>query len=105
MRALPLIVALAIPLASVASPAPGGGEEAVEAEQKTVEEEIQELEAKRAALVSERDAARMRANTYVLPKDRLEAIEKQEEIDEIDRELEALRSKEAPGRKGEPSPR
>lgn len=57
----------------------------------TVEEQIQELEKKRARLVEERDAARMRANVYVLPQDKLEAQAKQEEIDEVDRQLRALR--------------
>lgn len=54
-------------------------------------ERIAELEAKRERLVEERDAARMRANVYVLPQDKLEAAQKQEEIDAVDDELRSLR--------------
>lgn len=41
-------------------------------------------------LEQERDAALVRANTYVLPKDKLEAQAKQQEIDAARKELEAL---------------
>lgn len=64
-----------------------------------IEERIQELEAKRARLLEERDAARVRANTYVLPKDKLEVVEKSEAIEEVDEELRALeKEKERQGR-------
>lgn len=52
-----------------------------------------ELRAKIARLEGERDAARVRANTYVLPKDKLEVLAKQQEIDEARRELESLGKK------------
>ncbi len=74
--------------------------EALASEELSIEEKIEALEAKRARLVEERDAARMRANVYVLPKDKLEVLAKEAEIEEIDQELEALRKEEepAPGR-------
>lgn len=59
----------------------------------SIEEKIEALEKERARLVEERDAARIRANTFVLPKDKLEAQEKEAEIEETDRELESLRQK------------
>lgn len=64
-------------------------------EERSVEEAIDALEAERARLVEERDAARMRANTFVLPKDKVEAQEKQAEIEATDRALEALREEAA----------
>jgi hypothetical protein len=80
---------LAFALVAWALPAAAGED----APQPTIEERIRELEAKRARLVEERDAARMRANVYVLPQDKLLAQKKQEEIDEVDREIAALREK------------
>lgn len=81
-----------------------------EAEGPSIEEQIRELETKRARLVEERDAARMRANVYVLPKDKLEAEEKQGEIEEVDREIAALReagkkAKDAPSARESEGPR
>ncbi|HLV60639.1 MAG TPA: hypothetical protein VKY51_04480, partial [Fredinandcohnia sp.] len=74
MRVLALILVVALgPVAAIA-------------EEATIEEQVRALEEKRAKLVEERDAARMRANVYVLPKDKLEAEEKQKEIEEVDRQ-------------------
>ncbi|MFO7156104.1 MAG: hypothetical protein DIU72_005770 [Pseudomonadota bacterium] len=74
------------------SGAPALAEEAGGASaEKALEERIRELEEKRAKLVEERDAARMRANVYVLPQDKLMAQKKQEEIDEVDREIARLK--------------
>ncbi|AKU89999.1 hypothetical protein [Vulgatibacter incomptus] len=61
-------------------------------EEKKVD--VAELRARRAALEEERDAARMNANIYVLPRYRLEAIDKQKEIDRIDAELRAAEAEE-----------
>lgn len=80
---------LLLVFALVAWALPAAAEE--DAPQPTIEERIRELEAKRARLVEERDAARMRANVYVLPQDKLLAQKKQEEIDEVDREIATLR--------------
>ena len=80
---------LLLAFALVAWALPAAAEE--DAPQPTIEERIRELEAKRARLVEERDAARMRANVYVLPQDKLLARKKQEEIDEVDREIATLR--------------
>lgn len=80
---------LLLVFALVASALSAAAEEG--ASEPTIEEKIQALEAKRARLVEERDAARMRANVYVLPQDKLLAQKKQEEIDEVDREIATLR--------------
>src|SRR5690606_3911992 len=59
------------------SGAPALAEEAGGASaEKALEERIRELEEKRAKLVEERDAARMRANVYVLPQDKLRSEER-----------------------------
>lgn len=54
---------------------------------------LEELEANRKSLVEARDAALIKANTYGLPKYRLEAQEKQEEIDRIDAMIESAKAK------------
>ncbi len=56
-------------------------------------ERAAEIREKIATLEKERDAARVRANTYVLPKDKLEVLAKQEEIDELQKELDGLEKK------------
>ena len=48
------------------------------------------LQAEIERLEQERDAARVKANIYVLPQHKLEAEAKQKEIDERRKELEAL---------------
>ena len=52
-----------------------------------------QLEEKRAALEKlrdERDAAQVKANIYVLPQHKLEVIAKQEEMDAVQKALDAL---------------
>jgi hypothetical protein len=61
------------------------------------EDGASELEAKRAQLKKlreERDAALVNANVYVLPKYKLEAQKKQEEIDALEKEIAELEKKE-----------
>jgi|GEM_PF-1866983 len=86
-----LVLSLAIALAATPVLAEEEGGEAAGARQ-SLEERIRALEEKRARLVEERDAARMRANIYVLPQDKLMAQQKQEEIDEVDQEIARLKA-------------
>jgi len=55
---------------------------------------LDELKAKRAEAVEARDAALIQANIYGLPQHRTAAKEKQEEIDELDRQIAELEKAE-----------
>jgi hypothetical protein len=78
MRTLLLASLLLLPAAGLAADA------------ADAEDPIAELRAKIARLETERDAAMVRANTYVLPKDKLEVQAKEKEIDEARAKLDEL---------------
>jgi succinate dehydrogenase/fumarate reductase flavoprotein subunit len=108
MRAWIGLVALLFATPALAGGAPS--EPAQELQQEQVRERIGELEAQRKKLEEERDAAKVRANIYVLPQDKLQVLDKTKEIEETDEELRKLREEQrrlqqAPPHEEAPAPR
>jgi hypothetical protein len=89
LRAL-LTALLLAPAGQALAADPPSAEERLEARRKVLEERLEAARARRDRLASERDAARVKANTYALPQYRLEAEEKQKQIDVVEQEIAAI---------------